>query len=149
MPLKPILAQKHRLSNPVNSPYIEVPPQPRKRECRRSTAHYSTKVSIPASTLLRTTWMPTLRINPQPENNMSDTQIEPTKALVPFGAKGVQLTTLEDAFRFATAVSKSGFAPKGVETPEAILIAVQFGEELGPSRCLWRCPARLAHSGRA
>jgi hypothetical protein len=56
---------------------------------------------------------------------------ESTKTLVPFGKQGVQLASLEDAFRFATAVSKSGFAPKGVETPEAILIAVQFGAELG------------------
>ena len=58
-------------------------------------------------------------------------EIPPTKTIVPFGKQGVELTTLEDAFRFATAVSKSGFAPKGVETPEAILIAVQFGAELG------------------
>lgn len=56
---------------------------------------------------------------------------EPTKTIVPFGKQGVQLSSLEDAFRFATAVSKSGFAPKGVDTPEAILIAVQFGAELG------------------
>lgn len=53
------------------------------------------------------------------------------KSVVPFGNKGVELASLEDAFRFATAVSKSGFAPKGIETPEAILIAVQFGAELG------------------
>lgn len=59
------------------------------------------------------------------------TEIQPTKTLVPFGKQGVELSSLEDAFRFATAVSKSGFAPKGVDTPEAILIAVQFGAELG------------------
>lgn len=55
----------------------------------------------------------------------------PSKSIVPFGKQGVQLTNLEDAYRFAVAVSKSGFAPKGVDTPEAILIAVQFGAELG------------------
>lgn len=53
------------------------------------------------------------------------------KTLVPFGSKGVELTSMEDAFRFAVAVSKSGFAPKGIESPEAIMIAVQFGAELG------------------
>jgi hypothetical protein len=59
------------------------------------------------------------------------TEVVPSKTLVPFGRQGVTLTSMEDAFRFAVAVSKSGFAPKGIETPEAILIAVQFGAELG------------------
>ena len=45
--------------------------------------------------------------------------------------KGVQLTTLEDMYRFATAVAKSGLAPRGLETPEKILIAMQYGFELG------------------
>lgn len=50
---------------------------------------------------------------------------------VTFGRMGVELATLEDAYRFATAISKSGFAPKGMESVESILIAVQFGAELG------------------
>lgn len=61
---------------------------------------------------------------------MSNTQTE-SKQLVPFGKQGVLLSSLEDAFRFAKAVSVSGFAPKGIDTPESILIAVQFGAELG------------------
>jgi hypothetical protein len=34
-------------------------------------------------------------------------------------------------WRFAKAVSASGLAPKGIETPEAILVALQMGAELG------------------
>lgn len=53
------------------------------------------------------------------------------KAPINFGNTGVQLSTLEDAFRFANAVVKSGLAPKGFSTPEAVLIALQHGAEVG------------------
>jgi hypothetical protein len=56
---------------------------------------------------------------------------EPKKAVVPFGTRGIQLSNMDDAYRFAVAVSKSGFAPKGMESPESIFIAIQFGAELG------------------
>jgi hypothetical protein len=55
----------------------------------------------------------------------------PAKAPIAFGEKGVQLATIDEAFRFANAVSLSGFAPKGMEKPEAILVAIQLGLELG------------------
>ena len=47
------------------------------------------------------------------------------------GEHGVIITTLEDGFRFATAVIASGLAPKSFRTPEAVLIAVQMGAEVG------------------
>lgn len=47
------------------------------------------------------------------------------------GPRGLQLTSLEEMFRFATAVAKSGLAPKGLEHPEAIFVALQMGAELG------------------
>ena len=53
------------------------------------------------------------------------------KAPINFGEQGVQLASLEDAFRFANAVAASGFAPRGMEKPEAILVAIQLGAELG------------------
>lgn len=61
------------------------------------------------------------------------TQPAQDKVPISFGESGVQLATFDQAWRFAVAVSKSSFAPKGVDTPEAILIAVQFGAELGLS----------------
>ena len=50
---------------------------------------------------------------------------------ISFGASGVQLTSLEDAFRFAKAIVASGFAPKGMDKPESVLVALQWGAELG------------------
>lgn len=55
----------------------------------------------------------------------------PTKKPITFGSKGVELATFEDAFRFSNCVALSGFAPKGMEKPEAILVAVQLGLEIG------------------
>jgi len=51
--------------------------------------------------------------------------------------RGVSLKTFEEAFRFSTAVVKSGLAPKG-DTAEAVLVKLQTGAELGltPMRAL-------------
>lgn len=57
--------------------------------------------------------------------------IEPRKDVISMGGKGFELKTLDDAWRFAVAVSKSGLAPKGIESPEAIVTCIQFGFELG------------------
>ena len=56
---------------------------------------------------------------------------KPKSALIPFGPQGVALKSMEDAFLFAKAVLDSGMAPKGFTTPQAILVAIQFGAELG------------------
>jgi hypothetical protein len=63
---------------------------------------------------------------------------KPALPTIAFGAGGIELRTFEDAYRFASAVAKSGLAPKGLETPEKILIALQAGLELGfsPMRAL-------------
>lgn len=57
----------------------------------------------------------------------------PPRSLAPvaFGARGVQLSSLEDAYRFAKYVSASGLAPKSFRTPEQVLVAVQWGAEVG------------------
>jgi hypothetical protein len=47
------------------------------------------------------------------------------------GVGGVHLTSLEDAYRFASAVVQSGMAPKGYDAPEKVLIAIQWGAEIG------------------
>jgi hypothetical protein len=44
---------------------------------------------------------------------------------------GLEIRTLDDVWRFATCLAKSGLAPKGIESPEAITIAVQMGMEVG------------------
>ncbi len=50
---------------------------------------------------------------------------------VTMGERGVVLASLDEAWRFATAVVQSGLAPKGMQTPQAVLIAIQMGAELG------------------
>lgn len=44
--------------------------------------------------------------------------------------RGIQITTFDDALKFAQAISRTSFAPKG-STPEGLVIAMQFGFELG------------------
>lgn len=56
-----------------------------------------------------------------------------TKAPVAIGKTGVVLQTLDDLWRFANYISKSGFAPKAMEAPETIVVAVQMGMEIGLS----------------
>ena len=49
-------------------------------------------------------------------------------------ARGLALATFEDAFRFATMVAKSDFAPKDFKgKPESCLLAIQHGSEIGLS----------------
>lgn len=47
------------------------------------------------------------------------------------GNQGLQLTDFNDMWRFSVALHTSGMAPKGLEKPESILIAVQAGAEVG------------------
>jgi len=54
-----------------------------------------------------------------------------TKQVVPIGNRGIAPSSMDDLYRFATAVAKSGLAPKGIETPEAIFVALEMGLEVG------------------
>ena len=47
------------------------------------------------------------------------------------GRRGVQLTSFEDAWRFATAVIQSKMAPPGYTTAQQVLIGIQRGAEVG------------------
>ena len=53
------------------------------------------------------------------------------KAPIAIGSRGLVITTLDEAWRFAQYVCASNLAPKGLEKPEAIVVAIQFGLELG------------------
>jgi len=52
-------------------------------------------------------------------------------AATPFKSRGIELTSMSEVWTFAQTFVKSGFAPKGIDTPEAALIALQMGAELG------------------
>ena len=53
------------------------------------------------------------------------------KKEIAFTEKGIQLNTFEDLFRFSQAVAASGLAPKNMQKAETIMIAIQFGFEIG------------------
>lgn len=55
------------------------------------------------------------------------------KPPIAMGERGLLLSTFDDLWRFSVAVSKSGFAPKGMQSPESIMIAIQMGLEVGMS----------------
>lgn len=53
------------------------------------------------------------------------------KAPIQIGDKGIMLGTFDELWRFAVAVAASGLAPKGIDKPESIVVAIQMGLELG------------------
>ena len=65
------------------------------------------------------------------ENQNTETAVERIKAPVAIGQRGIQITDMDGLWRFALAVSKSGLAPKGITTPEAIFVALEMGLEVG------------------
>jgi hypothetical protein len=56
---------------------------------------------------------------------------QPKSALIAVGDAGIRPRTMEELFIFAKAVINSGLAPRDFKTPEAVLVAVQMGMELG------------------
>lgn len=60
---------------------------------------------------------------------MTETSVVPLRT----GARpaGIIPTSLEEVFRLATAVVKSGLAPQGMDKPEAVMIAIMHGLEVG------------------
>lgn len=64
---------------------------------------------------------------------MSEELATVQKSQIAISSKGLQLATLDDMWRFSQCVVKSGFAPKGMEKAESVLIAVEMGYEVGLS----------------
>lgn len=65
--------------------------------------------------------------------NLPSSQQKQGKSSIAFSSRGLQLTSLDDAYRFAQYASIApGFVPRGFENkPELILAALQMGAELG------------------
>jgi hypothetical protein len=64
---------------------------------------------------------------------MSDTAEKESKQLIPIGDRGIELRTFDELFRFSQFVVKSGFAPRGIDSPEKAFLALQMGLEVGLS----------------
>jgi len=52
-------------------------------------------------------------------------------ATIGAGARGLVLRSLAEYMQFAKTIADSGLAPKGMEKPETIMVAIQLGAELG------------------
>jgi hypothetical protein len=63
---------------------------------------------------------------------------EIVKVPIEINGHGLMLKTIDDMYRWANALVKSGIVPKGFETPEKVMVALQAGAELGltPQRSL-------------
>jgi hypothetical protein len=59
------------------------------------------------------------------------TELAPAQQQVAYGQRGVQLANMGELFRFAQAVVQSGMVPRGVDTPQKVMVAIQAGAELG------------------
>ena len=60
---------------------------------------------------------------------MTETNIVPLRT----GSKiaGIIPTTVEEVFRLAKAVASSGMAPRGLDKPEQLTVAIMHGLEIG------------------
>lgn len=53
------------------------------------------------------------------------------KSPVGFGKAGVMISNLAELWRFAEMVQQSGLSPKGLDTPQKVAVAIQYGAEFG------------------
>jgi hypothetical protein len=56
---------------------------------------------------------------------------EKLTAIQTHDGRGLNLASLEDMYRFANYVVASGLAPKGMEKPETVFLALEMGAEVG------------------
>lgn len=54
-------------------------------------------------------------------------------SLMQFGREGIAIQTLEQAMIFAKAVIDGGWAPRDFKTPQSVMVAIQYGAEIGLS----------------
>ena len=64
---------------------------------------------------------------------MSEETTAIAKTTMATGSRGLVLQDLDQMWRFSTAVVKSGLAPSSFKTVEAVMIAIQYGAEVGLS----------------
>jgi len=67
------------------------------------------------------------------EQQVAKTNEKPAPAPpnISFGSKGIQIQSFDELWRFANSVIASGFAPKGMDSPASVFIAVEMGLEIG------------------
>lgn len=60
-----------------------------------------------------------------------NTTLDTPKTTISATKNGLQFRTLEEIWRFSNCVVRSGFAPKGMDKPESVVIALEMGMEIG------------------
>jgi len=66
------------------------------------------------------------------ENKETSVQtVQPQLSPVIAGPRGLQIADLDSLWRFSGYVASSGLAPKGIQSREAIFVAIQMGMEVG------------------
>ncbi len=68
---------------------------------------------------------------PKPQAVMTVAKVESKPTAIMAGDRGLKLATLDDAWRFAGMVLSSRLAPSTFDSREKILIAMQYGAEVG------------------
>lgn len=61
----------------------------------------------------------------------SDTQKPQALATIEVGQKGLALRTLDEMWRFSQVAVQSQMVPKGIDTPQKVMICLQAGAEVG------------------
>jgi hypothetical protein len=64
-------------------------------------------------------------------NSQLATTEQPTRVPVAVNDHGIQLRSMDEIGRFCKAVAASRLAPKGLDTPEALMVAICYGLEIG------------------
>lgn len=67
------------------------------------------------------------------ESKPQEVVVRQQKAPMRLGVRGLQFQDFDALYRFAVCVQRSGLAPKGMTTPEAIAVAMEMGLEIGLS----------------
>lgn len=62
---------------------------------------------------------------------MSSNNAALAKPHVGFGPSGFEIRDLDGAYRFAECIIQSGLAPRGFDKPQQVIVALQYGAELG------------------
>lgn len=68
---------------------------------------------------------------PKSEDKALTTQAPEKTPVAIASGTGIQISNLNDLWRFAQYVALSGFAPKDMQKPESIMIAIEMGLEVG------------------
>ncbi len=63
------------------------------------------------------------------EKKKDEEKVQETAVAIQVNDRGLVLRTLDDMWRYANYVVRAGIAPKGLETPEGVVVALQAGAE--------------------